>query len=377
MKKVLKWIILIVIVVSVINYFNDDSKNSSATSNTVSTENANEAPQSADNGSDTSDTAENSESNSGYAGYADLGSGSKVTSASGLYQYLANNNIPINDFSKREKYTYMFANAANIISNYGVMLPSMMDTMSLTSEDVANVFKNTDETGLPVHSNDGEKFYAGTEDNWGECNYMFYGDLKDTSLTGGITGTGVIIGFYNNISSDSGDSYPFAYLRYIGDLKKGEFDGYGMIYHEIDIENQYERGIACLEGQSVESIQNHLDDDLNYLEYEGELDGGKYSGKGNSYLYADDDIRYMYLLDAYGISFSPKSFGVEEDTYNQIKPYIQRENNNVIVITGKFKDDDATDKVETYVYGQLLTEENSQELLSNRSLYGMVASLYS
>ncbi len=260
-----------------------------------------------------------------------------ITNRNVLYSYISANNIELESFSKERKTEKMLDEAFEKMSN-GIYLYSF-------GIGVEEAFANTKKTGLPLRSTDGNSFRAGNEENFTSCDYIFYGDIDDESLTGKISGEGVIAGvtYFNDM--------PFVFIRYAGELKDGYFDGYGQEYYIPDRESEYDRAIADINGSDYENVMESVLSELNYIVYEGEFEKGKYSGKGNGYKYASAAERCIMLFKENNIAFDPMAFGMSQELYEKMLPNIEKNFNNVTIYTGTFADGNS-DKVSVYQYGQ-------------------------
>lgn len=263
-----------------------------------------------------------------------------ITARITLDEYIRRNNVPVVNFSNRAKFDEIFQNALTSMNNYGIPIytSGMSDQEAVTRYETA--FTDTDKKGLPICSS-GNKYKVGSQKNWQNCDYIFYGNAKSREGGEKLTGEGIIF-HQTNIGS-----YSFMRIVYMGELKDGYYSGYGQAYYAPDDYSTYDRYILDSYG---DRLQEGVYEAMNYLEYEGKFKKGKYNGRGNRYEYLDSESRYMVML-AQQPDFKPENYGIAKADFDIKFNEILKLTREVAVYTGTFSyGEDKNTKL--YVYGQ-------------------------
>lgn len=264
-----------------------------------------------------------------------------ITARITLDEYIRRNNVPVISFSKRAKFDEIFQNALTSMNNYGIPIytSGMPDQEAAARYETA--FTDTDKKGLPIYSS-GNKYKVGSQKNWENCDYIFYGNAKSREGGEKLTGEGVIFN-QTNIGS-----YKFMRIVYMGELKDGYYSGYGQAYYAPDDYSTYDRYILDSYG---DRLQEGVYESMNYLEYEGEFKKGKYSGRGNRYEYLDSESRYMVML-AQQPDFNPENYGLAKADFDIKFNEMLKLTREVAIYTGTFSygEDKNTN---LYVYGRI------------------------
>lgn len=163
---------------------------------------------------------------------------------------------------------------------------------------------------------------------------------------------------------------------YIGNFKKGIFNGYGMKYYIPDPDVGYSANeINFMTNLDVQHFQIYIEQILNYVEYEGYFEDGEYDGKGILYQYPY--VNYQTFMITANGDISTEYF----EHYNAfIKLYPDAVDYNykfpgdgptqhIEILSGNFKNGYADGKCKVYRYGMLCYDGNMGVPLLQKDYY--------
>lgn len=199
-------------------------------------------------------------------------------------------------------------------------------------------------------------------DYWGitqeQTDYIYYGEMQN-NRPHGLGTLQQIIWKPNSLNHE----YALATI-YIGNFKKGIFNGYGIKYHVLAPGENYMIGesdlMSNLDGQH---FQIYMEQVLNYVEYEGYFEDGEYNGKGILYEYPG--VNYQTFMMTANGDISTEYLGSIpfRDLYPDAADYNYKfpgdgPTQHIEILSGNFKNGYADGKCKAYQYGMLYYDGN-------------------
>lgn len=224
---------------------------------------------------------------------------SRIPYLSAQYAYAAENGISLETFSEAKKLSTWFSE------------------QDFSEENM--LYLDPDAMGLSVffHSSTATKYKVSLY--YGD--YHYWGEVKDNRPHG-----------YGMVTRGHapGDNEK---ILYIGEFKDGFYDGYGLLFDEHNADN--EEALGRLYSVTAPDYVTQYYNYVNYIIYEGEMDEGEMTGRGNAF---SADLQYKLFLR----SVSGTPFTIEDASYD--------------ILTGTFEKGEGAGDMKSYMDGFLLYE---------------------